>query len=641
MGSLLSSFYFAQPLALLLAPLAALLVLAYLRKQSGSRKVVASVLILKALAKHQTIKRRFKPPLRFFLELLALLLLAAAAAAPVWQSPGDKVAILLDSSMSMRALAGPESRLSVARRALVDWLDEQPSENHYSLFTSAPALRRKGDSLISAADLRSELREVEAELSADNIPLALEQLATEERFDRVIVVTDRPVETVRTGTPGADSLRVEALPLTFAGHNLYLSDVAIEGVNRGERGYSVKVTAHSASLAPAEASIRLFTVERDGSKGRPLGDARQVTLRPGQESLVSFVLTGEPDAIVAEISGEPASDVLLEDDRAWAAPGASQGIRLLLVSDELPAAESGIPSLTGFEVDRVTARDFAALSPAEVARASFIVFHKSAPTVPPPVSSLLILPPEGNTLFPVRSVVESPRLTSWQSSHPLTSYLRVPLLKSAAAVVFDTPEWAQAVVNVEQGAILVAGESRGYRFAAAGIELLPFEGQKTPTLSVLTLNLFRWLSGAAELQSGLTPGSSLALEGEKSWVISGPDNNIVTLESSEDTPTSFTFAAPGIYRITSVSGSHADAMRQESETIVVNTFSPQESALYPPPTLTLPDTLPTPALATPGASVLWPILLRVALFILLLDILLQCFPVRRRADSAGGALSTT
>ena len=57
----------------------------------------------------------------------------------------------------------------------------------------------------------------------------------------------------------------------------------------------------------------------------------------------------------------------------------------------------------------------------------------------------------------------------------------------------------KSIINSEQGSILFAGESRGFRFAVLGFEIFPFEGSKTPALSVLTLNLLNWLANTRSL----------------------------------------------------------------------------------------------------------------------------------------------
>ena len=172
---------------------------------------------------------------------------------------------------------------------------------------------------------------------------------------------------------------------------------------------------------------------------------------------------------------------------------------MLLVAsgDELP--DSGFGGVPALGVQQISPAEFAKRAESDLARYSSVIFHRSAPARPPSVPTLLILPPADNPLFPVRDQADEGRITSWAAEHPITSYLKVPLLSPGSAAIFDVPLWAQSIMRVEEGAIVVAGESHGVRFAAVGMEMLPFEGARTPVLSVLTLNLLNWLSGGTEL----------------------------------------------------------------------------------------------------------------------------------------------
>ena len=112
---------FLTPFWLLSLCAVPLLILAYLKRQQSKRYVVSSVLVLRTLSRKVSPKKRFLPPLRFFLELLALLCLTIAAAQPFLDLQGEKIAVLLDNSLSMKAQANSgsaQTRFEVARDSL-------------------------------------------------------------------------------------------------------------------------------------------------------------------------------------------------------------------------------------------------------------------------------------------------------------------------------------------------------------------------------------------------------------------------------------------------------------------------------------------------------------------------------------------
>jgi hypothetical protein len=56
-----------------------------------------------------------------------------------------------------------------------------------------------------------------------------------------------------------------------------------------------------------------------------------------------------------------------------------------------------------------------------------------------------------------------------------------------------------------------AGEYDGVRYAIVGFELFPFDGKKTPTLSILTLNLLSWVSQQTGIAAHGAPAGIIPL----------------------------------------------------------------------------------------------------------------------------------
>jgi hypothetical protein len=72
-------------------------------------------------------------------------------------------------------------------------------------------------------------------------------------------------------------------------------------------------------------------------------------------------------------------------------------------------------------------------------------------------------------------------------------YVNVPLISLPAMRKLDCPPSAIPILYAPEGAIACAGTSAATRYAIVGFELLPFDGIKSPSLSILLLNLVKWL----------------------------------------------------------------------------------------------------------------------------------------------------
>src|SRR5206468_228015 len=118
-----------------------------------------------------------------------------------------------------------------------------------------------------------------------------------------------------------------------------------------------------------------------------------------------------------------------------------------------------------------------------------VLFHLTAPDTLPPTNAAFILPPEGNTLFPLGKATSQLQVTQWATAHPLTAYVTFSLLSPPYAQAFLPVSWCKPVLSATVGPLVLAGERDGRRYAAVGFDLLPYLGKKNLPTSILTLNL--------------------------------------------------------------------------------------------------------------------------------------------------------
>ena len=521
-----------------------LLLLAYLKRDPRKKRIVSSLLILKTLPKRKTLRRRVKPPLRFYLELLALLLLGAASAWPVFSSDGENVAILIDSSLSMQAKAAPgissKSRFDEALSTLERVINAESPKNRYTLFLSAagslsgsssslsskgPGLNRLSDEPLSGGALLTLANAQKPSLSSDSIQLSVSEIAESGNFARVVIISDRQVDYLpaKGESAGGNVTVVESVLVGKPVTNAYLTGLQSDssgmassaGSSNVPGAESVKRLVASVGLsAPAPESIELRLYHKQ--KQEPESAYRLVRrliakLSPETISQVAFDAPTNSNGNVykvqiAPVADSPFEDAIAADNEALLSESQTVENSVLLISPDTNTGDAlGLSALRALSVRQIAPAEFAALNPAELTKFSLLIFHKTAPGFTPTVPTLLVLPPSRNPIFPVVGEIASPRITSWAEESPITSYLRIGLIKPTAGLVFQVPNWAQSIMNSEPGAIIVAGESRGVRFAGVGMEIFPFEGKKTPIFSVLTLNLLNYLAAkslSVDISSG-------------------------------------------------------------------------------------------------------------------------------------------
>lgn len=634
----ISAMNFTAPWAFSLAAVVPALVLAYLRKTKLTRDTVSSVLILKALKQHPRKKRKFKPPLRFFIEVLALLCLLLAVASPFITDRAEHTAILLDTSLSMKAGGATENRFQLAQKNLIKWVEDAESDAVYTLFVTAPTFKQIGPERISSAHVLNLASKITASLSPDSLDASLQELESTGRFERILLISDKAREdqspfesTTRSYQPSGTeivSLRVGAqVP------NVYIAGARITAntapTSTGDDASQLALIDIGLSDSTArDVPVSLFQHPNGPQGPKEILSKQTLRVTPDGLSSAKFPLPAElPQAstLSVELGVGTEKNALDDDDRAWLELSRSGATPILLVTPH-PELSSGLESLPHLALETASPEQFQLKRPESLSRFRLLIFYGTSPSVLPNSASLFILPPQGNQLFPIRSEPTLPVITSWSENHPITTYLNVPLIRPERALVFQVPYWAQGVMNVEPGPIVVTGETEGFRYAAVGLDLLPFQGGKAPTESVLLLNFLGWLTNQQALSLGHVPGSSLELTGDSNWVILQPDGELSQLESTADQAASFQFETPGIYRVTEISGKTKDSLSKTARIISVNVFLPQESSTFQVMSFQVAPALTRENIIPSSSKPLWPQLVMAVLLLLLAEQVLRFVP---------------
>ncbi len=611
---------FLNPMLLFAGLAVPLLILAYLKRRETKRYVVSSVLVLRHLSRKAVPRKKFRPPLRFFLEFLALCCLVLAAAQPVLDKKNNRVAVLFDNSLSMKAAAGDSqgSRFDAAKVEAQKWLKNQSANSLFTLFLASPRLRQQGNEEVSAGELSSTIDSLEVTYTPDVLDGAATELLESDKFDKVFIVSDKQVDL--EGKPAGLESRMVGAPKP----NVSLSGVRIE-----QEGFETSTEKLIATVAYAgggsgSVPVSLTYVSPEGTEGA--AQSGTAALKTSGITEVEFKLPGKSAENgfwkIAISAG--AGDALPDDNVAFVSAAKTEQSGILLVSDNNTRGTLGLERLPEVAVTLVSPTEFSKLSSDDLKKYILLVFHGTAPVRFPEVPMLVVVPPVANPLFPAKSEVSSPRISSWQSEHPITSYLRVPLLTPTASVVFRDNNLVKPVIRSEEGPVLLAGEGRGVRYAVLGFEIFPFEGASTPVTSVLTLNLFGWLRGGVEIGGERRTGGTLPFNEQSTRLV-----RILGAESKKfrELPqqNSLELLYPGGYVF-------EEKASKSKKLVGVNLFHPEESNTFVTQTIALSNPQQREAVEAPRGLPLWTYLAWTALALILLESLLA---LRRSQEGYG------
>jgi Mg-chelatase subunit ChlD len=469
----------ANPAGLWWLAVVPLLLVPYWLRQRPRRRLVPALFLFSGVEPARRLRLGGRLELRplIVLQLLLLLAVVGALCRPVWRATEVRAALVLDNSASLRTLESPgQTRFATAVRAARDEVSRHPATS-WDLFLLSPTPHDVGTNLSSNATL-ARLAEVDvgecAHPDESQLRSLLERLERD-RYAGIFVFTDL----LASSKPGVSVTTVGSRQ-----PNLAITDLTVIPAPVASSPASLNVVVDNFSPRPASVPIRVL-----GERGEPIRNGR---LEIGAHGSAAFA-TEAPAAglLSAHID---AKDALPFDDEASIRTGLPGERSVLLVASEAGGLDA-LQKLLGFRLEVVTPAQYRP----ELARGrDLVVFHLSAPSEPPTVSALYLLPPPTSFLPDAVTKVDAPSIAFPLPTHPIARYLNPTALRPRRLLTLGgLPGWQP--LAVANGGAVILERLGSPRTVVSGMNILPYLGERNRPTSILTLNVLSWmLRGAAD-----------------------------------------------------------------------------------------------------------------------------------------------
>ncbi len=555
-----------SPWFLLGIPLgAALLVYRYRARGAAPERVISSLLIVRQLPERLTARRRFVPPLQFWIELAAISLLSLAAAGITVASAARSIAIVVDSSLSMQArLSSGARRIDDAKRLAGADAVSMLGRATFSVFSAASALSRVAGPAASPASAAAAVQDIAATHEADALSEAIRSLLADGSFDEVWVYSDKPL------APSSDVSRVRltAIPVEAASQqNAWIRSLSLAAtgalsaevalIGKDSAALAVSAQCHAADGSPAGGVVR-------GSAAVARGTPHRIELGRAPAGaawcrVTADIPSGSLDLLPADNEGWVV--------RAYDAPP-------IQVISPLSERDLGLQRISAFSFVQLPSVSSPAFRPDRPA-----IVHRAPLPAAMQAPLFAVYPPEGSLPWGGSSTASEPKagvVTRWEHSHPLMRYVNPTLISLPAARVLSCPAGSQQVLSSSLGGLACAGESGGNRYLVTGFEIFPFEGAASPTISIFTLNAISWLV------SGGPTGAASSAQGPLSLPAQAKEAHYLAPQGASISPSAPGSAAqPGVV-------SYQLPGDPQARLSAVNGFSDEESDLSRPHVVSLP-----------------------------------------------------
>jgi Ca-activated chloride channel family protein len=614
---------FLAPLALIGALLAIPIILLYMLRLRRREVVVSSTFLWQQILRDSeanTPWQKLKRNLLLLLQLLILAMMVFALARPFINVPAissGRTAILLDASASMNATDGRSStnetisRFEEAKRSALEMINTMGANDIITIIRVAEiseviAPYSNDRLLLTAAIEGAQPSQASADWTA-GLTLAAAGAGGNPDFT-IVIISDGGLGEAENlpAIPGT----VQYVPVGQSDSNLAITALA----TRTGADLNPELFTQITNYGSTDADV-VFSLRIDGDL---LTSERYTIPAHSDFPLVSHALSAGFSTVQANLTiptDSTVPDYLADDNAAYAVSSGSEVRRVLLMTDGNLFLEQVLRYLPGIVAFQGTIANGLPQDPYDL-----YVFDGWLPPTLPQADLLLINPPTSTSLFTVGAETQNIDNPIVETNDPRMAFVD---FGNVNVINFNviTADWAEPLIRVDGGPLLLAGETGGRQIAILTFDLHESSLPLDLAFPILMSNLLEWFTprSAINVPNGLDVGESLAIRPQTNATalrVTLPDTTVHEIPVDRETLIFAETALTGLYTLEVLNGSTV----LETAPFAVNLFDAGESNITPRTEIALGDTIVEQAQREElGQFEFWPFAALLALLILLIE----------------------
>lgn len=483
------------------------IVLLYLLKRKYEERTVSSVLLWQQMLQNREVSRplqRLRRNLLLFLQLLVALFLLLALLKPAIPSEGmiaQHTVVVLDSSGSMMALEGGQSRLQKAKQEIATLIEKLRNGQAITLIEAGRVPRVLLSHSSDQAALLDRLNDIRPRFGTTDVRAALS-------LARAIASSAPGSGVMWYGDGGPSMLPVKELsgftPASFrfvqTGSSKENVTIGAFATQQGTDGWQGLLRVDNLGAQKQQGNVMIYDAAGTLLAVKPL----QVASQESQ----TFTFDALPASPAYEAVIEVENDRLPADNRQWSVPVASGKARVILVSKEGNVFLHEVLKLSRVQVETMTQVPDKIEQPPDL-----WIFDRVVPEQLPPGNLLLIGPNRATSWLPYQGedTVAGP-LEVQDDKHPIMRYADFQDVHLSATARLGAINGMNSLLQTGKNPVILAGNIQDRRSVILGFDLHQSDLPLRPAFPIFMQNVLAWLTPvqSTSLESGY-PGETLGI----------------------------------------------------------------------------------------------------------------------------------
>jgi len=487
---------------------------------------------------------RLRKDISLLLQILFVILSTVALSQPAFlkeNKEADRVVFIIDSSISMNAGTEDNQRISLARKKAIQLLKGDHKSNRVMIVkaTSDPEIIHHYS--LETNQLVNAVRSISATDTIANLNQAITMVfSLKEVPSKIVVFTSKLPDKIHSNSTETDIIKWVSVG-NILDNNVKISNLDIRQDFSTNRSYQTFLQITNDSDQKQHFELKVFHDEE-------LYEVRDVVMTPRESKALLFSLGQIREGLIRiniDVNDDLVTDnevfILLEPDRR---------LSVLLVTSGNSFLENVLTLHESVDIDLCESANFDDKINTE--NYDVVIYDNVAKAFNVFTNSILICSKENEYMDAEKGIVY-PELLNFNHGHKSLNGLDLSNLSVFKSYILNVPDWGEALVESEHGALMFCGERDNKKLLVIGFDLMQSNFPLEIAFPVFVSRMISWFKDYEHknwIMAGDTFQYTIAdTSAENSVIVTKPDgrqlvhnvkNNLVAITDTLNT---------GVYKI--------------------------------------------------------------------------------------------
>lgn len=465
---------FYSPLAFIGLVTIPFIIILYLLKQKYQERRIASLYLWQQVLKDMEANapwQKLRKNILMILQILAMILFTLALAKPFVNisNSSDRVIILMDTSLSMKATDISPNRMEYAKQQADQYV------NNIYPGTSVTIVSMGDDAIIkkNLSKDKNSIKETIKKMKASNSTIDKDAAVS------LVQSVARGYPNTRVVHFGDSEIKIPGIETIFHRTCGDGTNYAVTLISNSQFGNGITALTRIKNYddKTVEIPVTLYVDEK-------VFDSKNINIKANKTADI-YWKNIPLNAKFMECRIEK-KDSLSEDNRAWDVVNTLETNRVILISAGNTFIEKALSLMNGVKVYKAGLENADKLKNFDL-----YIYDGFLPDTLPPDGNIMVFNPPENKHFMLLNETERPAVK--QSEHKLFEYVDDYAFSIGKTKILKVPHWGETVLDSEEGTVIFSGVKENIRIVVLGFDIHNTDIPLKQVFPVLMSNAVDWL----------------------------------------------------------------------------------------------------------------------------------------------------